>query len=138
MSRISICAAILGMLGIVSRGPDAHATPSCMRDIKPYKLAGDTIEWVMTIAPGSDCIQGLRWSTMQIYSLTVAEQPANGELVLVGPGFRYFANSDFSGTDKFTLVVVGKNRSDEGTSTLQITVSGPGAPVRVGAVDRSE
>ncbi|MCP3472132.1 cadherin-like domain-containing protein [Bradyrhizobium sp. CCGUVB1N3] len=109
-----------------------------MRDITPYKLAGDTMEWSMTIAPGADCIQGLRWSTMQIYSVSVAEKPANGELVLVGPGFRYYAKSDFSGTDSFTLVVVGKNRHEEGTSTLQITISGPKAPVLVSAVDRAQ
>lgn len=92
----------------------------------------------MAIAPGADCIQGLRWSTMQIYSISVAEMPANGELVLVGPGFRYFAKSDFSGTDRFTLVVVGKNRHDEGTSTVQITVSGSKAPVLVSAIERAQ
>jgi hypothetical protein len=105
-----------------------------MRDIKPYKLAGDTMEWSMTIAPGADCIQGLRWSTMQIYSVSISEKPSNGELVLVGPGFRYFAKPDFSGTDKFTLVVVGKNRHDEGTSTVQVTISKPDASMVVSAV----
>lgn len=129
---------IAGMLVVFAFGSDAHATPSCMRDIKPYKLAGDTMEWSMTIAPGGECIQGLRWSTMQIYSVSVADQPANGELVLVGPGFRYFAKSDFSGTDKFTLVVIGKNRFEEGTSTVQIMVSKPSAPLLVSTVDPAE
>ena len=92
----------------------------------------------MTIAPGADCIQGLRWSTMQIYSVSIAEGPSSGELKLVGPGFRYFAKPDFSGTDKFTLVVVGKNRHDVGTSTVQITVSRPSAPLKVSAVDHHE
>lgn len=129
---------IAGMLVVFAFGSDAHAMPSCMRDIKPYKLAGDTMEWSMTIAPGGECIQGLRWSTMQIYSVSVADQPTNGELVLVGPGFRYFAKSDFSGTDKFTLVVVGKNRFEKGTSTVQITVSKPSAPLLVSTVDPVE
>lgn len=137
MSRRLICTLIAGMC-VVALGAGAQATPNCMRDIKPYKLAGDTMEWTMTITPGNECIQGLRWSTMQIYSLTIAEKPANGELVLVGPGFRYFARSDFSEPDKFTLIVVGKNRFEEGTSTLQITVSKPGASVLVSAVDPSE
>jgi hypothetical protein len=101
-------------------------------------LAGDTIEWSMTIAPGANCIQGLRWSTMQIYDVSVVEKPKNGDLVLVGPGFRYFAQSDFTGTDKFTLHVVGKNRHDEGASTVQITVSKPNAPLVVGAISHPE
>lgn len=138
MLRKLACTVIAGMLVVLARGPSAQATPNCMRDIKPYKLAGDTIEWAMTITPGSECIQGLRWSTMQIYRVSVGEKPAIGQLVLVGPGFRYLAKSDFSGTDRFTLVVVGKNRHDEGTSTVQITVLGPKAPVLVSAVDGAQ
>jgi hypothetical protein len=119
LARISI---VLPLFALMSA--PAKATPNCLRDNQAYKLAGDTIEWSMTIAPGADCIQGLRWSTMQIYSVSIAEKPKSGELVLVGPGFRYFAKPDFSGTDSFTLIVVGKNRHDEGSSTVQITVSG--------------
>lgn len=107
----------------------ASATPSCLRDHRPFKLAGDTIAWTMKLAPGADCILGLRWSTMQIYKVEVVEKPKSGELVLVGPGFRYYAKPDFTGTDKFTLVVVGKNRHDEGRSTVEITVSRPNSPV---------
>ncbi|EJN10669.1 hypothetical protein PMI42_05996 [Bradyrhizobium sp. YR681] len=124
----------IASLMILASAFNAYATPNCMRDIKPYKLAGDTMEWSMTIAPGADCIQGLRWSTMQIYSVSISEKPSNGELVLVGPGFRYFAKPNFSGTDKFTLVVVGKNRRDEGTSTVQVTISKPDASMVVSAV----
>ncbi|WP_448034111.1 hypothetical protein [Bradyrhizobium liaoningense] len=101
----------------------ANASPSCLRDHTPYKLDFDTIEWSMTIAPGAECIQGLRWSTMQIYWVNVAEQPKGGEVVIVGSGFRYIAKPDFSGPDKFTLTVVGKNRRTEGASTVEVTVS---------------
>jgi hypothetical protein len=128
MSRTSTFAVVL--LSTALAPALAHATRSCMRNIKPYKLAGDTMEWSMTIAPGADCIQGLRWSTMQIYRVEIAEKPNNGDLVLVGPGFRYFARPDSPGTDKFTLVVVGKNRHDEGTSTVEVTISRP-APAMV-------
>lgn len=117
---------------------DAHATPNCMRDIRPYQLASDTMEWSMTIAPGANCIQGLRWSTMQIYNVSVSEKPKSGELVLVGPGFRYFAKPDFTGTDTFTLVVVGKNRHDEGTSRIQVTISRADQPIVVGSVNNQE
>jgi hypothetical protein len=120
LARVSAGLALLALLSA-----PAKATPNCLRDNQPYKLAGDTIGWSMTIAPGADCIQGLRWSTMQIYSVSVAEKPKSGELVLVGPGFRYFAKPDFTGTDSFTLVVVGKNRRDEGSSTVHITVARP-------------
>ena len=133
LARISI---VLPLFALMSA--PAKATPNCLRDNQAYKLAGDTIEWSMTIAPGADCIQGLRWSTMQIYSVSIAEKPKSGELVLVGPGFRYFAKPDFSGTDKFTLVVVGKNRHDEGTSTVQITVSGPANSFAVSSASNSE
>jgi hypothetical protein len=129
LARVSIA-----LLLFVLVSASAKATPNCMRDIQAYKLAGDTIGWSMTIAPGADCIQGLRWSTMQIYSVSIAEKPKSGELVLVGPGFRYFAKPDFTGTDSFTLVVVGKNRHDEGSSTVQITVSGPANSLALSSV----
>ena len=119
VARISI---VLPLFGLMSA--PAKATPNCLRDNQAYKLAGDTIEWSMTIAPGADCIQGLRWSTMQIYSVLIAEEPKSGKLALVGPGFRYYAKPDFAGTDSFTLIVVGKNRHDEGRSTVQITIFG--------------
>lgn len=124
----------VALLLFVLASASADATPNCLRDNQPYKLAGDTVGWSMTIAPGADCIQGLRWSTMQIYSVSIAEKPKSGELVLVGPGFRYFAKPDFTGTDSFTLVVDGKNRHDKGSSTVQIIVSGPATSFAVSSV----
>jgi len=138
MSRQSIRASIAAMSAVLASASAAYATPSCMRDIKPYKLAGDTMEWSMTIAPGADCIQGLRWSTMQIYKVEVVEKPKSGEVVLVGPGFRYFTKPDFVGSDRFTLRVAGKNRYDEGSSTVEITVSRASPPLLVSAVNHSE
>jgi hypothetical protein len=99
------------------------ASPNCLKDHKAFNLAGDSIKYSTMIAPGADCIQGLRWSYMQIYAVMVLEKPKRGELVMVGSGFRYFAKSDFTGTDKFSLVVVGTNRHAEGYSTVEITVS---------------
>ncbi|WP_197087443.1 hypothetical protein [Bradyrhizobium sp. LTSP857] len=122
MKMLTVPALILPMIAALLIGP-AKATPNCLRDNQPYKLAGDSIDWSMTIRPGANCIQGLRWSTMQIYSVSIAEQPKGGEITLVGPGFRYFAKSDFKGSDSFALVVVGKNRHDEGQSVIHITVS---------------
>jgi hypothetical protein len=103
----------------------AHASPNCLKDQKPFALAEDTIIWTMYAAPGSECIQGLRWSYMQIYSVSVSKAPTKGKIGIVGPGFRYFADPQNYEDDSFTLVVVGKNRRDPGKSTLQIVVKGP-------------
>lgn len=101
----------------------AAATPNCLRGHQPYRLADDTVNWAMAIAPGADCIQGLRWSTMQIASVSIATPPHNGTIVIVGSGFRYFANLDHhKSSDRFTLVVSGKNRRDLGTSTVEVIV----------------
>lgn len=112
------------------------ATPNCLKDHGPFKLAGDSIEYAMSISPGADCIQGLRFATMQIYSVRVLEKPRSGELVMVGTGFRYFANSDFSGTDRFSLMVVGKNLREEGSSKVEIIVSPLSARPRATALSQ--
>src|SRR5689334_23477638 len=96
-----------------------EASPVCLKGNKPFQLEGDTVVWSMVMKPGTDCIQGLRWSFMQINSVSIAEYPKQGELVLVGSGFRYFAKRDFNGADSFTLAVFGKNLRDEGRSTIQ-------------------
>ena len=103
----------------------AHASPNCLKDQKPFALAEDTITWTMYAAPGSECIQGLRWSYMQIYSVSVSKAPTKGKIGIVGPGFRYFAGPQNFEDDSFTLVVVGKNRRDPGKSTLEIVVKPP-------------
>jgi hypothetical protein len=128
--------ALVALAWGVSLSAPADATPNCLGEHRPFKLAGDSIEYSMSILPGADCIQGLRWSTMQIYTVRVLDKPTNGELVMVGTGFRYFAKPDFSGTDKFSLVVVGKNLREEGSSTVEITVSRRDAPMTLSAVNQ--
>src|SRR5438067_12733999 len=95
----------------------------CVKGQKPFALSGDTISWTMSIAPGSECIQGLRWSYMQIYSVLLSKAPKNGKIVVLGSGFRYVADPQNQEPESFTLVVLGKNRHDPGKSTLEITVS---------------
>jgi len=135
LSRAHIFAPAALVLGAALSAP-ASATPNCLKDHGPFKLAGDSIEYAMSIAPGADCIQGLRFATMQIYSVRIVEKPKSGELVMVGTGFRYFAKPDFSGTDKFSLVVVGKNLREEGSSTVEFTVSPLNARPKVTAVSQ--
>jgi hypothetical protein len=113
----------LGVIAILTAS--AHASPNCVKDQKPFALAEDTMVWTMYAAPGSECIQGLRWSYMQIFNVSVLKAPTKGKIVIVGPGFRYFADSQNYDADSFTLAVVGKNRRDAGKSTLEIAVKRP-------------
>jgi hypothetical protein len=130
MSRINFYAfATLAFAALVPA--QANAFGACLKGHKPFQLSGDSIQYSMSISPGADCIQGLRWSFMQVYAVWPLKKPANGELRMVGPGFRYFAKPGFTGTDKFTLVVVGKNRHEEGYSTVEITVSPGDVPPNV-------
>ena len=70
----------------------AHASPNCVKNQKPFALSNDTMTWTIYAAPGSDCIQGLRWSYMQISNVSISKAPTKGKIVMVGPGFRYFAS----------------------------------------------
>lgn len=111
----------MGFLAVWS--VSAHASPACMKDKKPFALAEDNVTWTMSATPGSECIQGLRWSYMQIYSVAILKAPTKGKLVIVGSGFRYFADPESRGNDSFTLLIDGKNRHDLGKSTLEIAIT---------------
>ena len=113
----------IGFIAVIS--VSVHASPKCVKDQKPFALAEDTVSWTMSVAPGSECLQGLRWSYMQIYSVLVSKAPTKGKIAIVGSGFRYFADSENNEADSFTLVVEGKNRHDPGKSTLEIAVKRP-------------
>ncbi len=116
-------ASLLASIGIVAiSAVSAHASPACVKGEKPYALAGDTMVWTIHAGPGFECIQGLRWSYMQISSVSIAKAPTKGKVVIVGYGFRYFAASKDTDGDSFTLVVEGKNKRDPGKSILQILV----------------
>jgi hypothetical protein len=120
LDRLFLVVGFLAVLGV-----SAHASPSCLKDQKPFALADDVVSWTMSAAPGSECIQGLRWSYMQIYRVLVLKAPKKGKLVIVGSGFRYLADSESLEEDNFTLVVIGKNRRDDGESVLDVAVKHP-------------
>ena len=119
-ASFSTAAVLLANLGI-----SASASPACLSGQAPYALTDDIVNYTMTIAPGGVCIQGLRWSYMQIENVSLSRSPKNGNVVIAGSGFRFFANSDTRGTDSFTLVVFGKKGRDAGKSTIEITVNKP-------------
>jgi len=106
-------------------GVSAYASPSCLKEKLPFALADDFVSSTMSAAPGSECLQGLRWSYMQIYSVLVLKAPTKGKLVIVGSGFRYLADPESHEADNFTLVVFGKNRHDAGKSILDIAINRP-------------
>lgn len=116
-ASLSTAAILLAGLNI-----SANASQNCLSGQKPYTLTDDIVDWTMSIAPGADCIQGLRWSYMQIEFVSVLGAPKNGKVVVVGSGFRYFADPNFHGSDSFTVVVSGKNLRTPGNSVLQIEV----------------
>jgi hypothetical protein len=114
---------LLLALGLVAAlTVSAHASPTCLKDKQAFALEDDFVSWTMSAAPGSECIQGLRWSYMQIYSVLVLKAPTKGKLIIVGSGFRYVADSANHEADNFTLVVFGKNRFEPCKSILDITV----------------
>jgi hypothetical protein len=121
MPRILACLSVAAVLLAGLTAP-AAATLNCLHRPEPFALSQDTVNWSMTIVPGADCIQGLRWSYMQIENVAIASAPKNGKVVLVGPGFRYYADPEFQGSDSFTVTVTGKNRKSSGNSTLQIEI----------------
>ena len=112
----------LGVAILAASALSAQSSPSCLKQKEPFALSADTVKWSMTIAPGAECIQGLRWSYMQIFEVSVVSGPSKGRLVMVGSGFRYYADSSEQGVDKFTLLISGKNRHDLGKSTLEVEV----------------
>lgn len=116
---------VLGFMAALT--VSAYASPSCLQDKQAFALEDDFVSWTMSAAPGSECIQGLRWSYMQIYSVLVLKAPTKGKLVIVGSGFRYVADPANREADSFTLVVFGKNRFEPGKSILDITVKRPPA-----------
>src|SRR3954465_14675617 len=108
--------AIFSLIATLVTTSIAHASRGCLKNPTPYLLMDDLIEWSLSLDPGADCIQSLQVSKSRVYSIAVAEPPAAGELILTGPAFRYFANSDASVADKFTLIIYGRNRQGEGFS----------------------
>ena len=120
LDRLFLAIAFMAALGV-----SAYASPSCMKDQRPFELSDDIVSWTMSAAPGSECIQGLRMSYMQIFSVLVLKAPTRGKLVIVGSGFRYIADSESHEADNFTLAVFGKNRRDAGNSILDINVTPP-------------
>ncbi|MBR0797134.1 hypothetical protein JQ615_17215 [Bradyrhizobium jicamae] len=96
---------------------------TCILHPSPFKLRSDSVYWSIKIKPGAECIQGLRWSTIMIDSITIVDPPKLGRLVIEGPAFRYFADPDAEGNDHFKIAIKGTSLHIAGTSTIEVGVS---------------
>ena len=132
-ASFSTAAVLLANLGI-----SASASPACLSGQAPYALTDDIVNYTMTIAPGGECIQGLRWSFMQIEFVSVLGAPKSGKAVVVGSGFRYYADENFKGSDSFTVVVSGKNRKTPGNSILVIDVKARPETIQVSSASSAQ
>jgi hypothetical protein len=117
LNRLCLAAGLVVALGV-----SAQASPRCWKDHKTFELKDDIVNWTMSAVPGSECLQGLRASFMQIFRIAILRAPKKGKLVIVGSGFQYVADSESHEADNFTLVVFGKNRHDDGESVLDVEV----------------
>ncbi|MBW7971572.1 hypothetical protein [Bradyrhizobium sp. BR 10289] len=90
---------------------------------QPFTLRSDTVRWSIRIKPGSECIQGLRWSTIMIDNISIVEPPKFGRLVIQGPAFRYFSNVDAQGSDSFKIAISGTSLHMNGTSSIEVDVT---------------
>lgn len=101
----------------------ARAGGTCLLHPEGFRLQSDTVHWSMKIKPGAECIQGLRWSTIMIDNIFVADQPKLGRLSLQGPSFRYFSNPGAQGSDSFKLSIVGTSLRQKGVSSIEVDVT---------------
>lgn len=101
----------------------AMAGGTCLLHPQPFKLQSDTVRWSIKINAGGECIQGLRWSTIMIDTISVTEQPKAGRLLIQGPSFRYFSDPGARGADSFKLSISGTSVRVKGTSSIEVDVA---------------
>ena len=101
----------------------AQAGGNCLLHPEPFLLQSDTVHWSVKINSGTECIQGLRWSTIMIDDISILDQPKLGRLVLQGPSFRYFSDSGARGTDSFKLSITGTSLRLKGNSVIEVDVT---------------
>src|ERR1700736_60715 len=101
----------------------AQAGGNCLLHPEPFLLQSDTVDWSVKINSGTECIQGLRWSTIMIDDISILDQPKLGRLVLQGPSFRYFSDPGARGADSFKLSIAGTSLAQKGVSSIEVDVT---------------
>src|SRR3984893_9341780 len=101
----------------------AQAGGNCLLHPEPFLLQSDTVHWSVKINSGTECIQGLRWSTIMIDDISILDQPKLGRLVLQGPSFRYFSDPGARGADSFKISITGTSLRLKGNSVIEVDVT---------------
>jgi len=115
---------VLTTIGWAGFASSAIASPNCVPEREPFALKGDTVVWEMAPPRGVECLQGLRWSYMQIFEVALVTPPKYGRVEIMGSGFRYTPDPAAAGkADRFKLHVLGKNRRDNGFSAIEISIA---------------
>lgn len=110
-------------LMLVAASQPAMAGGTCILHPQPFTLKSETVRWSFKIRAGTECIQGLRWSTILIDRIAVIEPPKFGRLVIQGPSFRYFSSADAQGSDSFKIEIAGTALHVGGTSLIEVDVT---------------
>jgi hypothetical protein len=101
----------------------ALAGGTCLLHPEPFKLQSDTVHWSVKMVSGGQCIQGLRWSTIMIDHIAIAEMPKAGRLIIQGPSFRYLSDPGMRGSDSFKLTITGSSMHIAGSSSIEVEVT---------------
>jgi hypothetical protein len=106
-------------------GSHEVSAQTCVSQAPPprYLLTSDTVDWSIQVRSGQSCVRGLRIGDVVLERVTLIVPPKSGNVQLVGPGFRYTANSGFHGDDSFSVEVRGTVSKAGGSSTIHVAVS---------------
>ncbi len=100
------------------------AAQSCVVVQAPrYSLKSETVDWLIKVASGRSCVHGVRFGNLEIEPLKLLAPPKSGRVTLEGPGFRYTSQAKYTGSDSFSLAVVGRTNKRPGSSIIRVTVS---------------
>ena len=118
-----VLGALVAHIPVLIPATTAIAGGNCLLHPEPFRLQSDTVHWSIKINSGGECIQGLRWSTIMINDISIADQPKLGRLLLQGPSFRYLSNPGARGTDSFKLSITGTSLRINGGSLIEVDVT---------------
>ena len=123
MRRQGVRTLIAYCLLALAVSPYKASAQTCVTQAPRYALTSDTVDWSITLGSGQSCVRGLRWGNVVIERVALTTPPKSGNVRLVGPGFRYTANTGFHGEDSFSVEVRGFAGKVRGAFTIRIAVS---------------
>jgi len=123
MRKLGVRTLVTFCLLALAVSPYKASAQTCVTRVPRYALLSDTVHWSISVRSGQSCVIGLRWGNVVIEKVALTTPPKSGNVQLVGPGFRYTANSGFHGEDSFIVDVSGLAAKVRGTSTIRVAVS---------------